>query len=95
MRCRAAGPVKTPDGRPFEDYIRRALIDELTVAEMLSDAAPVTLTGKLDKIDFNSMAGHWTMDLTATSSNGRTLIVSSKYGFIRRLAPTEGSSNLT
>ena len=27
--CRAVGPVKTPDGRPFEEYIRKALIDEL------------------------------------------------------------------
>ena len=81
IRCRASGPVKTPDGRPFEDYIRRALVDELKVAEMLSDSAPVTLTGHLDKIDFNSMAGDWTMHLTATSSNGRSLSVSSKYGF--------------
>ncbi len=81
IRCRASGPVRTPDGRPFEDYIRRALVDELKVAEMLSDSAPVTLTGNLDKIDFNSMAGDWTMHLTATSSNGRSLSVSSKYGF--------------
>jgi hypothetical protein len=42
--CRGRGPVKTPDERPFEDYIRRALIDEIKVAEMLADAAPVTLT---------------------------------------------------
>ena len=68
IRCRASGPVRTPDGRPFEDYIRRALVDELKVAELLSDSAPVTLTGNLDKIDFNSMAGDWTMHLTATSS---------------------------
>src|SRR5438034_11536378 len=38
IRCRASGPVKTPDGRPFEDYIRRALVEELKVAEMLSDS---------------------------------------------------------
>lgn len=79
--CRAAGPVKTPDERPFEDYIRRALIDELKVAEMLSASAPVTLTGNLDKIDFNSMKGEWMMDQTFTSSNGRSLTVSSIYGF--------------
>ncbi len=81
ISCRAVGPVKTPDGRPFEDYIRRALIDELKVAEMLSDSAPVTLTGNLDKIDFNSMSGDWTMAFTFTSSNGRSLAVSSKYGY--------------
>jgi len=79
--CRAAGPVKTPDERPFEDYIRRALIDELKVAEMLSDSATVTLTGNLDRIDFDSMKGEWMMDQTFTSSNGRSLTVSSTYGF--------------
>jgi hypothetical protein len=57
------------------------LIDELKVAEMLLDTAPVVLTGNLDKIDFSSMSGDWTMELTATSSNGRSLTVSSKYGF--------------
>ena len=79
--CRSKGPVRTPDGRPFEDYLQRALIEELKVAEKLSDSAPVTLTGHLNQIDFSSMRGDWTMDLTVTSSNGRALTVSSKYDF--------------
>jgi len=59
------------------------LIDELTVADMLSDSAPVTLTGQLNKIDFDSMAGEWQLDLTVISSNGQSLNVSDnyKYGF--------------
>jgi hypothetical protein len=81
IRCRAVGPVRTPDSRPFEDYIRRALLDELRIADVYSEGAPVTLTGNLDKIDFNSMSGDWTMDLTVRSSNGRALTVSSKYEF--------------
>jgi hypothetical protein len=79
--CRGRGPVKTPDERPFEDYIRRALIDELKVAEMLADAAPVTLTGSLGAIDFNSMKGEWTMDMTFTSSNGRSLLLPLLYNY--------------
>lgn len=27
--CRADGPIKTPDGEPFEEYIRKALIGQL------------------------------------------------------------------
>jgi hypothetical protein len=81
ISCRGRGPVKTPDGRPFEDYIQRALIDELKVAEALSDGARVSLAGTLHKIDFNSMRGEWTMDLTVTSSNGRSLAVSSTYDY--------------
>jgi hypothetical protein len=79
--CRAVGPIKTPDRRSFEDYIRQALIDELTVADLMAESAPVTLTGKLNKIDFDSMAGEWFIDLTLTSSNGRSLNVSDKYSY--------------
>lgn len=79
--CRGKGPVKTPDERPFEDYIRRALIDELKVAEMLSDSAPVTLTGNLGAIDFNSMKGAWTMNITFVSSNGRSLLLPILYSY--------------
>src|SRR5262245_14942793 len=49
ISCRPVGPITTPDNQPFEDYVRRALIDELTVADLLSDNAPVTLTGSLNK----------------------------------------------
>lgn len=38
--CRAVGPVKTPDGRPFEEYVRKALIDELQVARALLRVRP-------------------------------------------------------
>jgi hypothetical protein len=34
ITCRAVGPIKTPDERPFEEYVRKALIDELQVAEL-------------------------------------------------------------
>lgn len=79
--CRGKGPVKTPDERPFEDYIRRALIDELKVAEVLSDSAPVTITGDLGRIDFNSMKGEWMLDMTFASSNGRSLVLPLVYSY--------------
>src|SRR5207249_12264188 len=43
--CRGAVRITTPDKRPFDDYIRKALIDELTAAELLSESAHVTLNG--------------------------------------------------
>lgn len=79
--CRAVGPIKTPDQRPFEEWVRQALIDELSVAELVAESAPVTLTGNLNKVDFDSGAGEWMIDLTLTSSNGRTLNVSDKYSY--------------
>jgi hypothetical protein len=81
IACRAVGPITTPDGRTFEDYIRKALIDELTVSELFAEAAAVTLTGHLNKVDFDSLAGEWMLDLTVSSSNGRSLRVADKYSY--------------
>lgn len=86
--CRGIGPVHTPDGETFEAYIRKALIDELTIAEIYSERAPLVLTGRLDEADFSSGAGSlgfgessWTLMLTIGSSNGRTLQVTEIYRF--------------
>jgi hypothetical protein len=79
--CRGVGPIKTPDGQPFEDQVRKALIDELTVADLLVDPAPVTLTGHVNKLDFDSMAGEWVLDVTVTSSNGQSLTAANKFSY--------------
>ena len=44
IMCRGVGPIKTPDGEPFADFIRKALIDELKLANAFSPTAPATLT---------------------------------------------------
>ena len=79
--CRAVGPIKTPDQRPFEAYIRKALIDELQLAELYAESGPITLTGTLDKVDFSSTGGKWSLGLTVTSSNGRSLSVTNDYDY--------------
>ncbi len=86
IMCRGVGPIKTPDERPFEEYVRKALIDEMQLAEMYADGASVTLTGSLDKVDFNSSifgseGGKWFLGLTVTSSNGSSLSVAGAYDY--------------
>jgi hypothetical protein len=83
MMCRAVGPIKTPDGQPFEEYVRKALIDELRVAELFADTAPITLTGSLNKIDFSSNipTGKWNLDVTVRSSNGNAVTVVEAYEY--------------
>jgi len=91
--CRAVGPITTTDKRPFEDAIRQALVDELTVAEMLSASSPVTLTGRVDRLDFDSMAGTWNLGLTVTSSNGRAhgeIVHARRAGAHRHPRPSPG-----
>lgn len=81
IMCRGVGPIKTPDGEPFAEFVRKAFVDELRIANVYSTTAPVTLIGNLDAIDFSSASGGWNMALTVKSSNGKTLSVSENYPF--------------
>lgn len=81
IMCRGVGPIKTPDGESFENFIRNALVSEMKIADVYSDDAGVTLTGNLDKIDFNSASGNWTLGVTLNSSNGKSLAVTEDYSF--------------
>jgi hypothetical protein len=81
IMCRGVGPIKTPDGEAFSDFVRKALVDELKLAGSFSAAAPVTLTGNLDAIDFSSASGGWNLALTVKSSNGKSMTASEEYAF--------------
>jgi hypothetical protein len=81
IACRAVGPIKTPDERPFEEYVRKALIDELQVSGLYAASAPVVLTGNLDGVDFSSTDGKWTLTLSLKSSNGRSLAVTNGHQY--------------
>lgn len=81
IMCRGVGPIKTPDGEPFAEFVRKAIIDELKIANIYSFSAPVTITGNLDAIDFSSASGNWNLALTVRASNGRSISVSESYGY--------------
>lgn len=71
-------PLKTPDGETFEEFVRKALVDELKIAELYAAAAPVVLTGRLDAIDFQSGAdATWRIKVTLAEEYG---YMSSYYG---------------
>lgn len=81
IMCRGVGPIKTPDGEAFSEFVHKALLDELKIANVYSTKAPVTLTGNLDAIDFSSASGGWNLALTVKSSNGKSMSVSESYLF--------------
>jgi hypothetical protein len=81
IMCRGVGPIKTPDGETFADFVRKALVDEMRIANAYSATAPVTLTGNLDAIDFSSNSGNWNLVLTVKSSNGKSMSASESYAF--------------
>lgn len=79
--CRGGSEIKTPDGEKFSDYVRKAFVDELRMANVYSLNAETTLTGNLDSIDFNSNSGNWMISLTLKSSNGKHLSVTENYAY--------------
>ena len=81
IMCRGVGPIKTPDGESFEQFVRKALIDELRMADVYSDKGDITLTGNLDAIDFSSASGSWNISLTVNSSNGNSISVAEDYAY--------------
>jgi len=81
ITCRAVGPIKTPDERPFEEYVRKALIDELQLAGAYGESVPLVLTGNLDRVDFSSTEGKWMLAVTVKSSNGRALTVGNDHEY--------------
>lgn len=84
--CRAVGPLAPPDGMTHAAYIRRALVDELKIAGVHAETSPrVTLTGTVKQLKFSSMrgltGGAWDIDISLTSSNGRSMSTSENYQF--------------
>lgn len=81
IMCRGLGPIKTPDGETFENYIRKAFIDELKLAELYSKNSSIMLTGNLDHIDFSSNSGIWNLAVTIKSTNGKAITASENYSY--------------
>lgn len=81
IMCRGVGPIKTPDGESFAQYIKKALIDEMKIAEVYSASAPITLSGNLDTVDFSSSGGYWQVGLTLRSSNGKSVSIDERYPY--------------
>ena len=81
--CRAAGPVLPADSKPFDQFIKDALFDEMRVAGIYDEKSPIKLHGKLDYIDFSSNigAGKWMMKMTFSSDGIEPFTVENTYEF--------------
>jgi len=81
MVCRGFGPIKTPDGEVFSEYIRKAITDELKMSDAYSPESPIQISGRLNNLSFTSTSGYWDISLTVNSSNGHTITVDDKYKY--------------
>jgi hypothetical protein len=72
-QCRAVGPISQPDFLPYEEYIRRAINEELRLAQIY-DSAPgaMALKGAVTELSFNSnLAANWTIGVRLETPDGR------------------------
>ena len=81
IACRAAGSVTVVPS--FESYIEKALIDELKLAGVYNPNSNITLSGKLEEIDFSSgiTDGKWLFALTVSNSRNENFTVKSTFPF--------------
>lgn len=82
IACHFHGPVTTLDGETFASFIQKAFTDELKMAGIYSKTAPLTITGRLDRIDYSTAFGsEWELMLTLNASTGKSVTVSENYKY--------------
>lgn len=83
IMCRAEGPIEAPQEKPFDSFIRDALIGELKLAGLYQENAPTKLEGKLTNIDFSSNigAGKWIIQMSFFGNGVSPFNVESTYSF--------------
>lgn len=96
--CRALGPLQVADGLTHTQYIRKAFEDELKIGGAFANGNQrVGLSGKVNKLEFSSSrgltGGYWTIDLTLTSTNGKSLTVNEYYEFNSGFVANEACRN--
>lgn len=95
--CRALGPLQVADGLSHTAYIKKAFEDEFKIAGALGSPPKVLLTGRVTRLEFSSTrgltGGSWNIDLTLTSSNGKSMAVSEYYEFSSGFAAQEACRN--
>jgi len=81
ITCRAAGPVTVSPS--FEHYIEKAFIDELKLAGVYDPNSSLTLTGRLEEIDFSSgmTDGKWLFTVVVSNARNESFTTKSTFEF--------------
>lgn len=81
ITCRAAGPINVSPS--FENYIESAFIDELKLAGAYNPNSAITLSGKLEEVDFSSgmSDGKWMFNLTMSNARNESFTTKSTSDF--------------
>jgi hypothetical protein len=81
LTCRAAGSIKTPTEKPYHEFIRDSLIQELQSAGLYNGSSEVKIIGHLTKINFSSHSdANWDIEMDFTV-NGKKITVHTNHQF--------------
>jgi len=82
--CRMVGPIQAADGVPINEFVKKAFNDEFKFAGDYSTSG-VKLQGVLTQVEFSSSSelthGWWKLAIKLTSTNGASLLQSSRTDF--------------
>ncbi len=91
--CNYKGGIATMDGETYAQFIRNALVTDLKFAGVYSESVPISITGKLDKIDNSTaIATDWTIVVTLSSSNGKSKTITEHYNYNGSIVGTVDST---
>lgn len=80
--CNIHGDIKLIDNDSYAGFIKKSLVSELKTAGVYSASAPTTISGRLDQLDNSTAFGtDWTIVMTFTSSNGKSVTITEKYNY--------------
>ena len=80
--CNYKGPIETIDGENYAEFIRKAFVSELKFAGKYEASAPLTISGRLDRIENSTVTGtDWTITMTFWMSNGRSISLTEHYNY--------------
>jgi hypothetical protein len=81
LSCRLGARVETADAESFAAYIKKALVDEMKIAEVYSPTGKLVVAGKIKKLNFSSNTGTWIINTDITIGSGAPFSVDEIYDY--------------
>lgn len=81
--CRLAGPVRVTGGKKFADYLKDALVEELSSAEMYGNVSDIEISGKILNASFSSITpAKWIINADFYTNEDQKLVsINTEYSF--------------
>jgi hypothetical protein len=76
-----SGTLVTASGESLPEYLRRALIEELVVADKFDARSPILLTATITEMHAAPAEGQWHIGVVLRSPNGKSISVLDEFSY--------------